>query len=193
MNPVASSSGPTGRSVTGRFLHRVFLGLVAGAILAPPIATAADSLAVLGFVDAKGKARTVEVADKTGPAESKETRTPVDRWVLSAGESLNSASAPMPRELVLFTAGDGEPRPLCTVEVRYYPAGSNHFRPLYRLQDRITIARVGASWKPVPLGTGDPLLTELPDSGLPNPDGYAEKLVFGIPQATVAITGWEVR
>lgn len=188
MNPITSPSGPT-----GRFLCRAFLGLVAGTFLAPPIATAADALAVLGFVDAKGKARTVEVADKTGPAESKQTRTPVDRWVLSAGDRLKSASTPMPRELVLFTAGEDKPRPLCTVEVRYYPAGNNRFRPLYRLQDRITIARDGGSWKPVPLGTGDPLLTELPESGLPNPDGYAEKLVFGIPQATVAIIGWQVR
>src|SRR3990172_7556567 len=186
MNPVPSPPGPT-----GRFTHRAFLGILVGAFLAPQIATAADALAVLGFVDAKGKTRTVEVEDKTGPAESKETRIPVDRWVLSAGDTLKSASTPMPRELVLFTAGDGEPRPLCTVEVRYYPAGDHRFRPLYRLQDRITVARVGASWKPVPLGTGDPLLTEMPESGLPNPDGYAEKIIFGIPQATVAIIGWE--
>lgn len=188
MNPVTSRSSPT-----GRFLHRAFVGLLVGAFLTPASATAADSLAVLGFVDAKGKARTVEVEAKTGPAESKETRTPVDRWILSAGDTLKSASTPMPRELVLFTAGEGEPRPLCTIEVRYYPADDNRFRPLYRLQDRITIARDGGSWKPVPLGTGDPLLTELPGSGLPNPDGYAEKLVFGIPQAAVAIIGWNVR
>ncbi len=172
---------------------RAILGLCTAVLVAPSSAAAADSLAVLGFVDAKGKNRTVEIEAKTGAAESKDTRTPVDQWTLGPGDALKSASTPLPRELVLFTSGDGEPRPLCTVEVRYYPAGDNKFRPLYRLHDRITIVRDGGAWKPVSLGTGEPLLTELPGSALANPDGYSEKLVFGVPESTVAIIGWEVR
>lgn len=178
---------------TGGFVFRAVFGLCAAVLVTPPFVLAADSLAVLGFVDAKGKSRTVEIEAKTGAAESKDTRTPTVQWTLNRGDALKSASTPLPRELVLFTSGDGEPRPLCTVEVRYYPAGENKFRPLYRLQDRITIARDGGTWKPVPLGTGEPLLTELPGSALPNPDGYSEKLVFGVPDSAVAIVGWEVR
>lgn len=185
-------SAPISLLPSGRLVRRAILGFVAAVWLAP-VTMAADSLAVLGFVDAKGKARTVKIEARTGPAESKDTPTPVDQWTLGAGDILKSTTTPLPRELVLFTAGDGEPRPLCTVEVRYYPAGDNKFRPLYHLQDRITIARDGGAWKPVPLGTGDPLLTELPGSALPNPDGYSEKLVFGVPESTVAIIGWEVR
>lgn len=188
MNPVASASLSTGRCT-----RRLILGLIVGTLLVPQMATAADSLAVLAYVDSKGKTRTVEIELKTGPVESKDTRTPVERWTLSAGDTLKTSGTPASREVVLFTAGDGEPRQLCTVEVRYYPAGENRFRPLYQIMERIAVVRVGDSWKPVPLGNGDPMLIELPGSGLPNPDGFSERLEFGIPQAAVGIVGWEVR
>jgi hypothetical protein len=188
MNPVATLFYPVNRRTRG-----VVAALIAGALLAPQPTLAADALAVLGFVDAKGKTQTVEVERKSGLVSSKATRIPVDRWTLIPGDTLKTAGTPAPRELVLYTASDGDPHPLCTIEVRYFAVGGDRFRPLYRIQDRISVAREGDSWKPVPLGTGDPLLVELPGSGLPNPDGYSDKLVFGIPQATVAIGGWLVR
>lgn len=157
-------------------------------------AQAADALATLAFPNAKGKIEEVEIELKAGAHDSaKQTGLPVVKWALLPGDTLKAVSPPPDRELVLYAVDTPAPRLLCIVSVRYYPADTNHYRPFYRIQDRMTVTRVHGRWEPIPLGTGDPALTELPESPLPTPDGYRERLAFGLPNATLAIAGWEVR
>ncbi len=155
---------------------------------------AADALANLAFINAKGKIEKVEIELKAGAHDSaKQTGLPVVKWALLPGDTLKAASPPPDRELVLFAVDTPGPRLLCIVSVHYYPAGNNHYQPYYRIQDRMTVTRVNGRWNAIPLGTGNPELTELPESPLPNPDGYRDRLAFGLPNATLAIAGWEIR
>jgi hypothetical protein len=155
---------------------------------------AADALATLAFINAKGKIEKVEIELKAGKFDStKQTGLPVTKWALLPGDALKTNTPPSDRELVLYATGDAGPALLCIVSVHYYPAGNNQYQPQYRIQDRMTVTRVNGHWNTIPLGTGNPELTELPESPLPNPDGYRDRLAFGLPNASLAIAGWEIR
>jgi hypothetical protein len=166
-------------------LSLLVTAFAAGAHAAPP------DLALLAFPGATKK-EIIHIPAKTGKYTPKTAGKAQRSWLLLSGAPLQAATRPDERVIRLFRVIENTPTLLCTIVVKYFP-DNGKWQPLYRMEERMMLARTGDHLVPVPSGMGDPDLNLMVGSSLPNVEGYFDRIEFGLPSAPIAIDSWEVQ
>lgn len=176
-----------GREWEGSWRSWMCAGLL-GLLLSPVVAAAP----ILLTLEPAAEAKIIKIETTAGAHESKE-RGAAAKWKVLPGDALGTAERPAPRVVELY-GGQGADRALvCRIVVAYFKNDRDRWAPHFRLDEEPLVIRDGNRFKPLLTVRGMPTLLVQSGGALPNAEGYAPTLEFGLTTGPLAIDFWIVQ
>ena len=159
-----------------------------------PGAYAADSVLLMleHTEDAKAVQTNIEV--KSGVVESKDKGKPREKWIIRAGEAIQSETRPGDRAVNFYKITGRESTLLFIVKARYFQRDDGKWVPQFQLNEEPLVMRgPDGRWKPLTVIQGVPSLMVQTGTVLPNAEGYVASLELGFTTGPTSIDAWIVR
>lgn len=169
-------------------LITLLLGFTPGVHAAPP--------AVLMLLEhaEDGKAVQTKIEIKSGVVESKDKGKTREKWIIRAGDAIQSDSRPGDRAVNFYKTTDGESTLLFIVKARYFQRNDGKWAPQFQLNEEPLVMRdPDGKWKPLTVVQGVPSLIVQSGAALPNAEGYAASLELGFTVGGMPIDAWLVQ
>jgi len=156
------------------------------------LAASAPVLMVLQHAEAdKLVATKIEV--KGGKVLSPDAGKPQQRWVIRAGDLIQSGEQPADRVVRFYKDTGSEGTPVIIVKVRYFRNSEGRWVPKFQLNEEPTMVRRGDRWVPLTTTQGVTNLIAQTGNTLPNAEGYYPSLEIGLTTGALAIDFWVVQ
>ena len=176
-------------------IHRAALALAVVLLAFVPGAQAAKPaiLMLLEYIE-DGKIIQTKIELKSGVVESKDKGKPRDKWLIRAGDAIQSETRPGDRAVNFYKTTGGENTLLFIVKARYFQRDDGKWVPQFQLNEEPLVMRgPDGKWKPLTVIQGVPSLIVQSGSALPNAEGYAASLELGFTTGGMPIDAWIVQ
>ena len=141
-----------------------------------------------------GKAVQAKIELKSGIVPSKDKGTPHDKWIIRAGDAIDTETRPGDRAVNFYQISGGTSTLLFIVKARYYQNDNGTWTPRFQLNEEPLVMRgPGGQWVPLTMIQGTPSLIVQSGTALPNADGYAASLELGFTVGGMPIDAWVVQ
>jgi len=140
-----------------------------------------------------GKQIQTKIEVKGGLVASPDKGKPQAKWIIRAGDALNSEGQPGDRSVNFYQSTDTQNTLLFIVKVRYYQKAAGRWVPQFLLNEEPLVIRQNGRWQPLTTVQGVPNLIERTGTALPNAEGYFASLEFGMSTGATAIDAWLVQ
>ncbi|MBI3570541.1 MAG: hypothetical protein HY082_05500 [Gammaproteobacteria bacterium] len=141
-----------------------------------------------------GQAVQTRIEVKNGVVESKDKGKPREKWIVRAGEAIQSEARPGDRAVNFYKTTGGESTLLFIVKARYYQNDDGKWAPHFQLNEEPLVVRgQDGKWKPLTTIQGVPSLIVQSGTALPNAEGYTASLELGFTTGPTSIDAWLVQ
>lgn len=176
-------------------IHRTALALAVVLLAFVPGTQAAKPtiLMLLEYIEV-GKIIQTKIELKSGVVESKNKGKPHDKWLIRAGDAIQSEIRPGDRAVNFYKITGGENTLLFIVKARYFQRDDGKWVPQFQLNEEpLVMLGPGGKWVPLTVIQGVPSLIVQSGSALPNAEGYVASLELGFTTSAMPIDAWVVQ
>jgi len=140
-----------------------------------------------------GKQIQTKIEVKGGLVASPDKGKPQAKWIIRAGDALNSEGQPGDRSVNFYQGTDNQSTLLFILKVRYYQNAAGRWVPQFLLDEEPMVMRKNGRWQPLTTAQGASSLIVQTGTALQNAEGYFPSLEFGMTTGAISIDAWLVQ